>query len=94
VDPQRLCGERSTALRCTSRASCRSPETAGTSTDTSSVYVYEADQVFAVFRQDTRVEVDSSRLFNSDKSELRAIMRATLAVPNPASVVRILGILA
>ena len=60
----------------------------------SSAYVYEPPQQVAVFRQDTRVEKDSSRLFNSDESEVRAIMRATLAVPNPASVVRILGILA
>lgn len=59
----------------------------------SSAYVYEPAQQVAVFRNDTRVEKDSSRLFNSDESEVRAILRATLAVPNPASVCRILGIL-
>jgi HK97 family phage major capsid protein len=70
-------------------------ETQGTATSVaSSAYVFDPSQVFAVFRQDTRVEVDSSRLFNSDQSEIRAIMRADLAVANAAGVVRILGILA
>ena len=59
----------------------------------SSAYVYEAAQVVAVIRQDTRVEKDSSRLFNSDKSELRAIMRADVVVPNPKAVCRIVGII-
>lgn len=68
-------------------------ETQGTAADASSAYVYQADQVVAVLRQQTRVERDSSRLFNSDESEIRAIMRADLAVPNPAAVVRILGII-
>lgn len=44
-------------------------------------------------RKETRVERDSSRLFNSDQSELRAIMRADLAVPNPKAVVRVLGLI-
>ena len=69
-------------------------ETAGTSTSVaSSAYVYEASQVVAVLRQDARVEVDSSRLFNSDQSEVRAILRADLIVPNPKAVVRITGLL-
>lgn len=55
----------------------------------SSAYVYDASQVVAVFRQDTRIELDRSRLFNTDQSELRAIMRADLVVPNPLAVVRI-----
>jgi HK97 family phage major capsid protein len=55
----------------------------------SSAYVYDASQVVAVFRQDTRIELDRSRLFNSDQSELRAIMRADVVVPNPLAVVRI-----
>jgi HK97 family phage major capsid protein len=57
----------------------------------SSAYVYDASQVVAVFRQDTSIELDRSRLFNSDESELRAIMRADLVVPNPLAVVRIAG---
>jgi HK97 family phage major capsid protein len=68
-------------------------ETQGTATNASSAYVYQADQVVAVMRQDVRVERDSSRLFNSDSSELRAIMRADVVVPNPKAVVRILGVI-
>jgi len=68
-------------------------ETQGTATDASSAYVYQADQIVAVLREQVRVERDSSRLFNSDESEIRAIMRADLAVPNPAAVVRIEGII-
>lgn len=67
-------------------------ETVGANSDCSSIYVYEADQVVAVIREDVRVERDSSRLFNVDKSEIRAIMRADLVVPNPAAVVRITGV--
>jgi len=67
-------------------------ETKGTNSDCSSIYVVDMSQIVPVFREDTRVEVDSSRLFNSDQSELRAIMRATLAVPNAAAVVRIEGV--
>ena len=48
----------------------------------------------AVVRQDTTIAVDSSRLFNSDQSEVRAIMRADLAVPNPLAVVHITGLVA
>jgi HK97 family phage major capsid protein len=66
----------------------------GSGTNTSSAYVYQASQVIAVMRQDVRVELDRSRLFNSDQSELQAIMRADLVVPNPKAVVRIRGILA
>jgi HK97 family phage major capsid protein len=60
----------------------------------SSAYVYDASQVVAVMRQDARTELDSSRLFNSDQSELRCTMRADVVVPNPEGVVRVLGILA
>lgn len=44
-------------------------------------------------RSDVRVEKDSSRLFNSDQSEIRAITRVDLVVPNPKSVVRVVGVL-
>jgi HK97 family phage major capsid protein len=67
-------------------------ETKGTSTDCSSSYVFDPSQVVAVVRSDVRVEQDSSRLFNSDESEIRAISRVDLVVPNPAAVVRIEGI--
>ena len=62
--------------------------TEGAGTETSA-YVFEAAQIIAVFRQDTTIQLDRSRLFNSDQSELRAILRADLIVPNPLAVVRI-----
>lgn len=67
-------------------------ETQGTSTDASSAYVVQGDQCVVVMRQDVRVERDSSRLFNSDESEVRAILRADFAVANPSAVVRITGL--
>lgn len=67
-------------------------ETQGLKADCSSIYVYQADEVCAVIREDVRVERDSSRLFNSDQTEVRAIMRADVVVPNPAAVVRIVGV--
>ena len=55
----------------------------------SSAYVYDASQVVAVFRQDTSIVLDRSRLFNTDQSELRAILRADFSAPNPKAIVRI-----
>lgn len=68
-------------------------ETQGTASNASSAYVYDASEVVVVRRQDVAVEVDRSRLFNSDESEIRAIARMDLVVPNPAAVVRITGLL-
>jgi HK97 family phage major capsid protein len=67
-------------------------ETQGTSNDASSSYVYDLSQVVVVRRREARVEVDRSRLFNSDQSEVRTVARLDVVVPNPAAVVRILGI--
>jgi HK97 family phage major capsid protein len=61
-------------------------EGAGTET---SAYVFEAAQLIAVFRSDTTITLDHSRLFNTDQSELRAILRADFIAPNPLAVVRI-----
>lgn len=70
-------------------------ETQGTAAGVaSSSYVTQSDRCVAVLRSDVRVERDSSRLFNSDESEVRAIMRGDFVVPNPTAVVRVLGILA
>jgi HK97 family phage major capsid protein len=69
-------------------------ETQGSSSVASSAYVYQADQILVVRRTEVEVVVDSSRLFNSDQSELRAIFRLDMVVPNAAAVVRIAGILA
>jgi HK97 family phage major capsid protein len=54
--------------------------------DPVNIFVYQADQVVVVRRQEVRVETDSSRLFNSDQSEIRAIARLDLVVPNPLAV--------
>jgi HK97 family phage major capsid protein len=67
-------------------------ETKGTSTDTSSAYVFAPAEVVLVRRQDATIELDRSRLFDRDMSELRGRLRADLIVPNPSAVVRITGI--
>lgn len=67
-------------------------EAQGVSTNASSAYVYQPDQVVLVRRKDVEVELDRSRLFNSDQSELRGKLRADLIVPNATAVTRILGI--
>jgi HK97 family phage major capsid protein len=67
-------------------------ETAGTSTTTRSAYVYSPSQLALVRRADATIEVDRSRLFDTDQSEMRGKLRADLLVPNVASVVRITGI--
>lgn len=76
-------------------------ETQGTATTAQSAYVYDASQVHAIFRR-TRgnttslvsLERDSSALFGSDVTQLRGILRATIAVPYAGAVCRIKGILA
>jgi hypothetical protein len=42
----------------------------GTSTDCSSAYVYQADEVVAVRREDARVEVDNRSLFDKDMTRI------------------------
>jgi hypothetical protein len=63
----------------------------GTTSDTRSVYVLDASEVVAVKREDFELRVDSSRLFNQDMSEVRAIARWDVAVPNPTAVARVVG---
>lgn len=70
-------------------------ETKGTSgAVASSVYVYQADQVIAVRREEARIEVDRSVHFAKDMVAIRGIVRFDLAVPNPKAVCRIEGVLA
>lgn len=57
------------------------------------MWVYDAPQVLAIRREQLRIEVDSSRLFHQDSSEIRAVSRWDLAVPNPAAVAKITGVL-
>ncbi|MEJ7894672.1 MAG: phage major capsid protein [Solirubrobacteraceae bacterium] len=59
----------------------------------SSIYVFNAAQVVYVRRHDVELELDRSRLFNSDQSELRAKARGDLIVPNPSAVVRVTHVL-
>jgi HK97 family phage prohead protease len=68
-------------------------ETKGTATNASSIYVYAPAEIVVVRRQDTVIEVDRSRLFDRDMSEIRAKLRADLLVPNPMAVVRIDGVI-
>jgi HK97 family phage major capsid protein len=67
-------------------------ETRGTSTDTSSSYVFDTSRVFVVRRQAETVETDASRLFNQDKTEVRAKARLNLYVPDGQAIARIRGI--
>jgi HK97 family phage major capsid protein len=68
-------------------------ETQGSASTASSAYVYSPSQILLVRRQDATVELDRSRLFDLDASEMRAKLRADLIVPNPVAVVRIVGII-
>lgn len=67
-------------------------ETKGTNTDTSSMYVYAPAEIVLVQRTDAEIELDRSRLFDRDMSEMRAKLRADLVCPNPQAIVRITGI--
>jgi HK97 family phage major capsid protein len=81
-------------------------ETQGTSTNATSVYVFDNRAIFTVLwasrtigdrvmnngSVEIRVDLDSSRLFDRDQSELRAVLRADVVVPHPTAVVRIKGV--
>jgi len=73
-------------------------ETQGTATNCQSAFVYDASQVHAVFRRRTdggeliSLERDSSAGFTSDLTYLRAVLRATVAVPHAGAVCKIVGI--
>lgn len=67
-------------------------EAQGTAANGSSIYVYAAGEVVLVRRADAEIELDRSRLFDRDMSEMRGKLRADLLVPNPSAVVRIAGV--
>jgi len=69
-------------------------ETTGSSSLTNSAYVYDTESLVFVDRRPFTFEVDRSRLFNSDQSEIRAKLRADLISPTPAGIVRVTGLLA
>jgi HK97 family phage major capsid protein len=53
------------------------------------ILVYEADQVFAVWRKDAGFEISNQFGFLKDGTAVRAIARATIAVPNAAAVCKL-----
>ncbi len=59
-----------------------------------SAYVYDVDSLVYVQRTPIEVELDRSRLFNSDQSEMRAKLRGDLISPTPTGIVRVAGLLA
>lgn len=61
------------------------------STQLDDVYVYSPSEVVLVRRQDATVELDRSRLFHTDSSEVRGKVRADVLFPNPAAIVRVAG---
>jgi HK97 family phage major capsid protein/HK97 family phage prohead protease len=70
-------------------------ETEGTSgAVANSAYLIDTQSLVYVQRSPIEVELDRSRLFNSDQSEMRAKLRGDLISPNPTGIVRIRGFLA
>lgn len=70
-------------------------ETQGTSgAVANSAYVYDVQSLVYVQRTPIEIELDRSRLFNSDQSEMRAKLRGDLISPTPTGIVRVTGFLA
>jgi HK97 family phage major capsid protein len=57
-----------------------------------SVYLGQWDRVIVARWTDALMEIDGSRLFHRDMSELRAIVQVDVAVPTPTAVCRIRGV--
>ncbi|MGI8462179.1 MAG: phage major capsid protein, partial [Solirubrobacterales bacterium] len=70
-------------------------ETQGTSgAVANSAYLIDTQSVVYVQRSPIEIELDRSRLFNSDQSEFRAKSRGDLIAPTPTGIVKITGLLA
>ena len=70
-------------------------EVQGTSgTVANSAYLIDTASLVYVQRSPIEIELDRSRLFNSDQSEMRAKLRGDLISPTPTGIVRITGLLA
>jgi len=70
-------------------------ETQGTSgAVANSAYVFDVDSLVYVQRSGIEIELDRSRLFNSDQSEMRGKLRGDLISPTPTGIVRVTGLLA
>lgn len=61
---------------------------------TNSAYVFDVDSLVYVQRSPIEIELDRSRLFNSDQSEMRGKLRGDLISPTPTGIVRVAGLLA
>lgn len=77
-------------IRTTSQLAAN--ESQGTSSNSSSAYVYAPGQIVLVRRADAEIELDRSVGFDNDSSAMRAKLRADLMVPNPVAVVRVTGL--
>lgn len=66
-------------------------ETRGSSSDTSSAYVFDVDQVVFAPRSEVRLEADRSFKFDYDQTAFRLVQRADFGVLNAAGVARIVG---
>lgn len=53
------------------------------------VWGVPAGRAYVILREDATVTVDSSAFFSSDRSAIRAVLRAGFAFPHPASIVRV-----
>jgi len=58
-----------------------------TSTQLTRTFVYAPSQVVITPRQDATIEVDRSRLFHRDESEMRGKLRADILLPNPEAII-------
>jgi HK97 family phage major capsid protein len=67
-------------------------ETRGTSSNTSSIYVFDSSQVVLVRRSDVQMEVDRAQYFSSDQSQIRIKTRVGFVVPFPQAVARVVGV--
>ncbi|MFB6556190.1 phage major capsid protein [Streptomyces sp. NPDC056405] len=56
--------------------------------DANTILVYDASEIYAVIRQDAKFETSTDAGFFKDGIGARAIMRAAIAVPNAAAVVK------
>src|SRR5215210_8476889 len=65
-------------------------ETKGTSgAVANSAYPYDTQSLVYVQRSPIEIELDRSRLFNSDQSEIRAKLRGDVVSPTPTGIVRL-----
>ena len=68
-------------------------EEQGEAEDARSIYVYAPAQVPVVRRSEAQIELDRSRLFHEDASEMRGKLRADVLAPNPQSICRVVGVI-